>query len=102
MNNTISILINPNLNRPANIREITRSIGRATTIAEEDKIYFCGWRNNGNTGTVSDKNYQKTRKIFGKALADVLRNRNISSRWTNLENEENLADIDRYLHIIDR
>ena len=93
--------INPNLNRPASSKEIVRSVGRATTIAEEDKIYFCGWRRNGDKGSVQPKNYEKTKIAFGKDIADRLKKANISSRWTHIEGEENLALINDYLDMID-
>lgn len=94
--------IPPALNRPSTLQEKTRAIGRAANIAEEDKIYFCGWRRNGDSGNVRPRNYAKTRKLMGEAIANRMRAANISSRWTNIQGDENLALINEYLNLIDQ
>lgn len=92
--------ITPRLNRQATLQEATRAIGRAVNIAEENKHFFCGWRQNGKSGHVSAKNYAKTRKFMGENIANQLRSANISSRWTHIEGEENLAVINDYLTML--
>lgn len=88
--------IDPRFRKEATNKQRTRAIGRAVSIKEEDKIFFCGWKNNGTSGNVSDRNYQKTRKLVGDSVARKLRNLNISSKWTNNEEKENLRKLNQY------
>lgn len=94
--------IDPNLNRTPTLQERIRAIGRAVNIAENrNKVYFCGWRENKNSGTVTNKNYAKTRIMLGEKYAKKLRAANISSRWTANEQDEDLEQINRYLNLLD-
>ena len=85
-----------------NYTTIIRTASLAQDIEEADKIYFCGFRNNGKNETVSNRNYIKTKVAFGKLIADNLRKANVSTRWTSQRNEEDIYLINRYLERIDR
>lgn len=61
-------------------------------IEESKKIYFCGWRNN-KSGNVSEGNLEKTRSAFGDDLAEICKKKNISSRWTDIKNVEEINKI---------
>lgn len=92
--------ISPKICREATTQELTRSIGRANDAKEKDKIYFCGWKQNGTSAHVTDKNYMKTKRLFGDAIAKKLRKANVSSCWTNTPDEENLQQINKYISYI--
>lgn len=60
-----------------------------TNIEEEDKIYFLRWQpweNDPLRDGPSPKNYDKTRKLLGKDIADHCRIHRISSCWTTPDN----------------
>ena len=69
--------------------------------AEDDKKYFCGWRNNGKSGNVTDKNYNKTKRIVDETVALELRSKNVSSKWTSFEKDEDLARINEFTCYLD-
>jgi hypothetical protein len=51
-------------------------------VSDSDRPFFVGWRNNGDSGNVTDLNYKRTEFAFGRRHADFCRNQNISSCWT--------------------
>lgn len=63
------------------------------TIEEAAKIYFCGWRRNPVGQKVSEGNFEKTRSSFGDEKANMSKAKNISSCWTDNEDEEILKRI---------
>ena len=87
--------------RMATERERVRAIGNDIKTSEDDKKYFCGWRNNGNSGNVTDKNYIKTKRIVDEAVAFELRRKNVSSKWTSFEKDEDLAKINEFTSYLD-
>lgn len=61
-------------------------------VEEENKIFFCGWRNNNiRKYHVRPDNLEKTRLAFGDEVANKCRRLNLSSCWTDKESEENLT-----------
>lgn len=100
--NQFDTQINPMIHREPTTQEKTRAIGRSLiTIEDENKVYFCGWKHNGTNGSVSNKNFIKTRRMIGERLALKLRKANISSRWTANEYKEDLSRINDYLNSLE-
>lgn len=57
-------------------------------VEESDKIYFCGWRDNTKRSeNVTPKNLQKTRELLGEAIYLSCKARNISTCWTDREQD---------------
>lgn len=61
-------------------------------IEKPNKIYFCGWKNN-IVNNVTDGNLEKTRSAFGDELAELCKKKNISSRWTDIDKDEEINKI---------
>lgn len=58
-------------------------------VEDSDKIYFCGWRDNTKRSeNVTPKNLQKTREFLGEATYLSCKARNISTCWTDHEQDE--------------
>jgi hypothetical protein len=58
-------------------------------VEDSDKIYFCGWRDNTKRSEhVTPKNLQKTRELLGEAAYSSCKARNISTCWTDHEDDE--------------
>lgn len=58
-------------------------------VEDSDKIYFCGWRDNTKRSEhVTAKNLQKTRELLGEAAYLSCKKRNISTCWTDREDDE--------------
>lgn len=74
-------------------KSVLTVVSKRREIEDELKIYFCGWRRNAAGERVSEKNLEKTRSAFGDEKADVSRKKNISSRWTDREDEEELKKL---------
>lgn len=55
-------------------------------IAEDEKIYFCGWNDHIADGRKA-RNFGKTRLLLGDAIAEFCRKNNISSMWTDVKKE---------------
>lgn len=81
----------------ARYSDFLRVVRLNRTVEEADKIYFCGWRNNPQGYHVSQRNLEKTRLAFGDKIADKSRKLNLSSCWTNNEDEENLAKLNDFI-----
>lgn len=62
-------------------------------IEEINKIYFYGWRLNKIGEKVSNKNFEKTRCAFGDHFAKLSVEKNISSRWTDVLDDEHLEEL---------
>lgn len=71
-------------------KETLKVVSKRRKIEEEEKIYFCGWRRNAIGQSVSEKNYEKTRSSFGDEKAEMSRRKNISSCWTDRDDDEEL------------
>ena len=57
---------------------------RDRNVADEDKIYFFGWRSHHlDNQHVTEENLEKTRFFFGAQVAEFCRCNNISSAWTD-------------------
>ena len=80
--------------RNPNYSEVLRN---SRNIEENERIYFCGWRNNNINERVSDENLYKTKIAFGDKYFEICRKNNISSRWTNVKNEERINEINNIL-----
>lgn len=78
------------MNAPS-YKEVIQVASLKRNIEEADKIYFCGWRSNPPGSSVREKNLEKTRSAFGDQIADMCKQKNISSRWTDIDSEEDLA-----------
>lgn len=81
-----------NCSNQPNYRDVILLAASHREIEESNKIYFCGWRNN-KTGNVSDSNLEKTRSAFGDDLAELCKKKNISSRWTDIDKDEEINKI---------
>ncbi len=80
--------------RNPNYSEVLRN---SRNIEENERIYFCGWRNNNINERVSDENLYKTKIAFGDKYFEICRKNNISFRWTNVKNEERINEINNIL-----
>lgn len=78
------------MNAPS-YKEVIQVASLKRNIEEADKIYFCVWRSNPLGSSVREKNLEKTRSAFGDQIADMCKQKNISSRWTDIDSEEDLA-----------
>lgn len=78
-------------------REVLMIASHRRKIEEINKIYFCGWYPNPTGKNVRPENLEKTRSAFGDEKANLCKNKNISSRWTDLALDENL----KKLHDVD-
>lgn len=78
------------MNAPS-YKEVIQVASLKRNLEEADKIYFCGWRSNPLGSSVREKNLEKTRSAFGDQIADMCKQKNISSRWTDIDSEEDLA-----------
>lgn len=57
-------------------------------VEEADKIYFCGWKNNNEEKShVTEDNLRKTKEFLGCQAYLICKEKNISSRWTDLEHK---------------
>lgn len=57
-------------------------------VEDWNKIYFCGWRDNTKRSeNVTSKNLQKTRELLGEAVYLSCKARNISTCWTDREQD---------------
>jgi hypothetical protein len=66
--------------KPQDVARIRRD------VEEADKKYFCGWLDNSKTDKhVSAANLDKTLKNCGQEIHDFCQRRNISTRWTDIE-----------------
>lgn len=80
-------------NKP-NYKDVILIAAKHREIEEPNKIYFCGWKNN-IVINVTDGNLEKTRSAFGDELAELCKKKNISSRWTDIDNYEEINKINR-------
>ena len=63
-------------------------------VEESEKIYFKGLLNNNLHGnSVTDRNFEKTIKLIGRAIAIDLKEKNISTCWTNKANKKDIEDV---------
>ena len=74
--------------------EVVRAASSCRDITSEERCYFCGWKRNPNDKDVRYENYEKTRAAFGDELADLCREKNVSSRWTADPNGEKMHIFD--------
>ncbi len=79
--------------RKPNYTDVIRAASKRRNIEEASKIYFCGWKRNPIGKTVSDKNYEKTKSAFGEEKAEMSKSKNISSCWTDIQDEENIKKL---------
>lgn len=71
-------------------KDIIKIVSKRRDIEDEDKVYFCGWRRNPIGQRVQEKNLEKTRSAFGDKKAEICKINNISSCWTDYEDDEAL------------
>lgn len=76
-----------------NYSEVIKIAAKKRNIEEANKVYFCGWKINSAGKNVTDKNFEKTQSAFGKEKAIFSRSKNISSRWTERSNEEDIKKL---------
>ncbi len=75
-------------------RDVLITASRRRNIEEINEIYFCGWHSNPTWKNVRLENLEKTRSAFGDEKAEICKNKNISSCWTDIAAYENLKIID--------
>lgn len=73
--------------------DVIRIVSTRRDVEDADRVYFCGWKNNPDGYHVRAKNLEKTRSAFGDRIANMCRDKNVSSRWTDIANEEDLAKL---------
>lgn len=73
--------------------DVLRVASKRRIIEEETKIYFCGWRKNSLGQKVSEGNLEKTRSSFGDEKANMSKDKNISSCWTDQKDEQVLKKL---------
>jgi len=80
---------------PSKIRysDVIGIVSRKRVVEEPNKKYFCGWKTNSNGATVTHPNLEKTRAAFGDRLAKISLEKNISSKWTDIEDKERIKKI---------
>ena len=71
-------------------KDVILTASSKRNIEEINKIYFCGWLINATGRSVSPENLEKTRSAFGEEKAQICKNKNISSRWTDIKHKEDL------------
>ena len=82
-NERIPATANPH--NPVTAAEVVRYY---SDIEDSDKIYFCGWLDNNLQGNkVSPENLYKTKRLMGQKAHDLAQRRNLSTKWTHLENQ---------------
>lgn len=81
-----------NCNNKPNYKDVILIAASHREIEEPNKIYFCGWKNN-IVRNVTDGNLEKTRSAFGDELAELCKKKNISSRWTDIDKDEEINKI---------
>ena len=63
-------------------------------VEESEKIYFKTLLNNNlRNNSVTDRNFEKTIKLIGKEIANDLKNKNISTCWTHIQNTKDIENI---------
>lgn len=83
-------------NRPS-VEDVLFAVSRTNEIENSEQLYFCGLRRNANGANVTPENYEKTRIAFGDITAKILKQKNISTCWTDDESKRNLAEINKFL-----
>lgn len=83
-------------NRP-NVGEVITAISIVRKIEHGEQPYLCGTRRNTKGANVTQKNYEKTRLAFGEKIAQLLKQNNISTCWSDNEREENLEMLNSLL-----
>lgn len=86
-----------NFIRRPNYTETLKIAAKRRIIEEIDKIFFCGWYANPEGRRVRPENLEKTRSAFGDEKANLCLKNNISSRWTDIEAEENLRKLNELM-----
>lgn len=81
-----------NCNNTPNYKDVIVIAASHREIEKPNKIYFCGWKNN-IVNNVTDGNLEKTRSAFGDDLAKLCKKKNISSRWTDINDDEEINKI---------
>lgn len=69
------------------VRPSPALLSRYRKVDEQNKIYFAGWVLHITDGKMA-KNFDKTEKLLGKDVADYCRAHNISSKWTDIPEDE--------------
>ncbi|RSK32607.1 DUF6037 family protein [Bhargavaea beijingensis] len=73
--------------------EVLMNAGKRRDIEEVNKIYFCGWYTNPVGKKVRPENLEKTKSAFGDKKAKLCIEKNISSRWTDVAEDEDLTKL---------
>lgn len=66
---------------PEYIARHSQKCRHSRTAGDDDKTVFIGWNDHIKDGRTA-QNFEKTRKYFGKMIADHCKEHNISSMWT--------------------
>lgn len=85
--------IPPRFTGRPNYKDVLIIASKRRNIEEINKIYFCGWYSNPIGKNVKPENLEKTRSAFGDEKANICKNRNISSCWTDIVVNENLGKL---------
>jgi len=75
----------PTTAKPDHVPQAHETVRFRRDVAEADKKYFCGWRNNNiQKDRVTPENLAKTLELLGKSIYEMCKRRNISTRWTDI------------------
>ncbi|WP_420793699.1 DUF6037 family protein [Pseudomonas aphyarum] len=66
--------------KPDHVPQAHETIRFRRDVAEADKKYFCGWRNNIQKDRVTPENLAKTLELLGKSTYEMCKRRTISTR----------------------
>lgn len=77
-----------------NYKDVLKISSEKRKIEEKTKIYFCDWYSNPVGKNVRSENLEKTRCAFGDEKAEICKNKNISSCWSDKDVDENLKTLD--------
>jgi len=71
---------------PSTVTAVNKPVGlpmqSAEIVNDGDKIHFSHWKNNGESGHVTEQNLEKTQRAFGETISQFCKRRNISSCWS--------------------
>lgn len=73
-----------------NYTQVLDVVRNKRKIEKANQIYFMGWKRNTDGKRVSPENLEKTRSAFGDEVANLSRVLNVSSKWTDIRNDEQL------------
>jgi len=72
-------------------KNVLNIVGQKRIVEDQYKIYFIGWMQNFGDRKVRIENLEKTKIAFGSDISKICKDKNISSRWTDIEKDEDMS-----------